>query len=99
MKAFLQKNRPSVFALILAALILVGLFYWFQIRPVEIKKGCSWVERHTGDLSYSRYLQEMGLPADSSATSTITAPDAPPKTYYVAANPAQYSFCFHSHGL
>src|SRR3989344_7350820 len=27
---------------ILAVIILSGIFYWFQIRPMKIKKNCSW---------------------------------------------------------
>ena len=32
---------------IISVVILGGLFFWFQIRPAEIKKECSWVEKQT----------------------------------------------------
>lgn len=47
MKNFLKENWSRTHILILAALIIGGSFYWFQWRPMEIKKGCSWIEKHT----------------------------------------------------
>ncbi|MSU74594.1 hypothetical protein EXS57_02335 [Candidatus Kaiserbacteria bacterium] len=47
MRNFLQENWFKTWALLLATLILGGYFYWFQLRPAEIKRGCSWVEEQT----------------------------------------------------
>ncbi len=32
-------------SLIVALVILSGLFYWFQIRPAKIRSYCSWFVR------------------------------------------------------
>lgn len=40
MKADLQKNVFNVFG-VLGILIAFGLFWWFEVRPMEILKKCS----------------------------------------------------------
>ncbi len=38
------KNKHSILGLVIVAIILIigFTFYWVQIRPSNIKKGCSW---------------------------------------------------------
>lgn len=44
-----------------------GLFYWFEYRPSEIRKQCSWKEfkpgewREAYDKEYVKCLQQNGL--------------------------------------
>lgn len=40
MEKILKEKKYMVIA---GVLVLVFLFYWFQVRPVSIKKNCSWV--------------------------------------------------------
>lgn len=40
MEKFIRENKKIVIVLVV---ILGLLFYWFQIRPINIKKNCSWV--------------------------------------------------------
>lgn len=50
----------------------IGLFYWYEWRPAEIKKGCAWVRakndevspeywRTARDSEYKSCLREHGL--------------------------------------
>jgi len=45
MKHFIKENwfKLSVIVIILA--LSGGAFYWFQLRPSEIKKECSWTKK------------------------------------------------------
>lgn len=38
--------KKKLIPLGIGGLILAGLFYWFEIRPSQIKHGCSWVAHH-----------------------------------------------------
>lgn len=39
-----KKNKISLITLI--SFTIFGFFYWFQIRPAQIKHDCSWIEVH-----------------------------------------------------
>lgn len=42
------KNNKKKVALILSGLfLLVGWFYWYEIRPSKIRAECSWVAKHS----------------------------------------------------
>ena len=123
MKDFLQENCLKTGALLLATLISGGLFYWFQLRPAEIKRGCSWVEKHTeaipevtqSDIDKAKVdATAMKKARESEGETSIQSivewklsrlaaesphPVISSKTSYVPADPAEYSFCLHSHGL
>lgn len=40
MEKFIKENKNAVIVIII---VLGFLFYWFQLRPISIKKDCSWV--------------------------------------------------------
>ena len=39
------KRMALLLSLIIA--VLTGVFYWFEIRPAKIRRGCLWVKKHT----------------------------------------------------
>jgi hypothetical protein len=41
-----KKYKEWIFGAVLIVLILGGSFYWFQLRPAEIKTECSWVPQY-----------------------------------------------------
>lgn len=45
-----MKKRQILFILLLSLITLIGLFYWFQIRPTQIKHDCSWVKKHSDSI-------------------------------------------------
>lgn len=42
-----MKNKKIYLIGVTTLFLLVGIFYWFQIRPSQIKHDCSWVENHS----------------------------------------------------
>ncbi len=38
-------KKISLFLIILT--LLISGFYWFQVRPTQIKHDCSWVKKHS----------------------------------------------------
>jgi len=123
MQNLIKENWGRMRVLILVCLILGGSFYWFQYRPMEIKKECSWIEKHTeaipevtqAEIDQAKidfpscektYPKSAGLLFQSitcwkleTLASGSPHPTVPSKTYSVPADPTQYSFCLHSHGL
>lgn len=44
-----MKNKFSIdFLICIVLLVLTALFYWFQIRPAQIKHSCSWAKEYVG---------------------------------------------------
>jgi len=41
MKQFIKKNLNEIIILIVVILVLFGLFYWFSLRPTNIRKDCA----------------------------------------------------------
>lgn len=39
----MKKIQENKYIIIVLLMILVFIFYWFQVRPTNIKKDCSWV--------------------------------------------------------
>lgn len=58
----MEKNYAKY---LLPALILLGLFYWFQIRPSNVRKECSRFDDRETEYnkinSYKDCLHEKGL--------------------------------------
>ncbi|KKS53508.1 MAG: hypothetical protein UV20_C0050G0005 [Candidatus Magasanikbacteria bacterium GW2011_GWA2_42_32] len=44
---WLKGNWFRVGLLTILVISIAGAFYWFQLRPAEIKRACSWVEQQT----------------------------------------------------
>ncbi len=68
---------------IIGILLLILLFFWFQVRPAIIKHNCSWVKMHTDAISAKaviteEQLKEKGLiktcPSPTPRPSRITGP-------------------------
>lgn len=59
-----MKKYASLF-LLLAIVSAVGcyLFYWYQIRPAQIRHDCSWIKKHTNSIPARTGLTEEQLQA------------------------------------
>ncbi len=44
----IKENKNRLFLILLILLLISGCFYWFQIRPSQIKHDCSWI-KHTNE--------------------------------------------------
>jgi hypothetical protein len=57
MKKVLENNKWFLLVLI----VILGLFYWLQYRPTQIKRRCSWVEDNTKEVPFrpALSLEEM----------------------------------------
>lgn len=42
---FLKPNRDTLIKIIVVLCALSALFYWYEIRPTQIKHDCSWVKK------------------------------------------------------
>ena len=63
----MEKIKQYKYIIILISIILLGIFYWFQLRPTQIRKECSKnligfssIEQN-GEKNYNRCLREKGL--------------------------------------
>lgn len=56
MKEFIKQNWFKVSLLVIIVIIIGGAFYWFQIRPADIRKECL-----TEAQKYSRSIAETEL--------------------------------------
>ncbi len=52
---------------IILFVVILGLaFYWFQVRPIQIRKGCFIKHLATApDLSYESYLKQKNNPENT----------------------------------
>jgi|GEM_PF-3335682 len=54
----LKKDSKGIVIVVLV--ILAGVFYWFQIRPTQIKKECSWTtETYEADSGITKEQAEI----------------------------------------
>ena len=42
----IKENKYRVFIILMGLFLISSWFYWFQIRPAQIKHDCSWIEVH-----------------------------------------------------
>lgn len=59
-------NKKIISIIVLAAIILAFSFYWFQLRPYQIRKECSknltgFSSVGRGEKDYTNCLRENGL--------------------------------------
>jgi len=45
MRKILKENWFKLIIIVFIVVIFGGLFYWYELRPVQIKKDCSWVKQ------------------------------------------------------
>lgn len=98
------------------SVVLLGLvggwFYWFEWRPLEIRKDCNWIEKTAGGNDEPDYSNIQGSPAfkikDGSVTSDRTenwkAAGSPMKhvpvsKYWKKATDDEYKQCLRLKGL
>lgn len=65
----MEKLKEYKALIIIGLIILGGAFYWFQLRPVQIKKEC--YQKHLStppDLSYAHYLEQKDNPVKENTT-------------------------------
>src|ERR1035437_9263086 len=47
-----MKIKPNiVFLSCVTLLVVTALFYWFQLRPAQIKHDCSWIKMHANAIA------------------------------------------------
>ena len=101
--------------IIVIVFIAVGYFYWFQLRPAQIKHECSWTKRHSDAVPGITQEQRDKCEADraeQAKTGTawidslnnldycdIPRPVVPAKDWWGPANGSEYNFCLHEKGL
>lgn len=51
-----MKLNPNQKKVVIASLLVLALFYWFQLRPSQIKKTCA---RQSQLTAHQMYLQEL----------------------------------------
>jgi hypothetical protein len=42
----MEKIKQYKYIIMLALVIFIGVFYWYELRPAIVKHNCSWVKRH-----------------------------------------------------
>ncbi len=47
---FIKENHSKIALSITLLIVISGSFYWFQWRPMQIKKECSWVKNLTSGI-------------------------------------------------
>lgn len=63
---WLKENWFKVGLLVILTMTVVGVFYWYSYRPEQIKKECSWVEKHTDEILELTQAQANQAKIDSS---------------------------------
>jgi hypothetical protein len=106
------KKHKEIFIVILVT--LGAIFYWFQIRPVSIKKNCSWVtETIEADPGVTKEQAEVnkkafdicvagGLCEGSRVEKWRNSTERPPSQERTETNEAtekEYNMCLRQHGL
>jgi len=66
----IKKNKKIILQILLSLLLIAGWFYWFQIRPMNIRKSCvneamkSYSEKRRNN-AYRICLVKKGLSPES----------------------------------
>ncbi len=42
----INKIEDNILPITLIVVVITGLFYWYELRPIKIKQDCSWVNVH-----------------------------------------------------
>ena len=108
-KVRLKRLNKKTLAVSGIVLTLVTLFYWFQIRPAQIKHNCSWVTYKVESI-YCEYLKDrvtQGNLFKDFYTKDIETCKNESDTYKLRdesyqtreATQKEYEFCLHDKGL
>ena len=112
MQNFIKQNWFKLSLIIIFILILGFGFYWFQLRPVQIKHDCSWVKKHSDAIievtqeQYNKCCEDN--PQDKEYFSNsyscfhlceLPRSAQPAKDWWEPASKIQYDFCIHEKGL
>lgn len=59
----MEKIKEYKGIIIIVLILILGAFYWFQLRPTQIKKGCwNQIEKiKSGEIKSEKYNMEEGL--------------------------------------
>lgn len=49
MKQFIKDNWFKLSVLVIIIISICAWFYWYGLRPAQIKHDCSWVKKHAGE--------------------------------------------------
>lgn len=110
-----KQNKYRVPLILLVLLLILGWFYWFELRPARIKHNCSWVSRHSDAVPAVVGMTEKEKQEATKRTQECEAqgirfcfefhdnwdskPAIPAKDWWEPATPQEYSFCLHDKGL
>jgi hypothetical protein len=78
MKMALKPNM-RVFVFLLIIVLVSFCFYWFQIRPTQIKHDCSWIKHHSDEVLTKKGLTESQLKEKGMLVACPTLTLLPPK--------------------
>jgi len=53
--------KKIIIPTILVFIIIFSLFYWFAIRPAQVKHDCSWVKMHSNAIPYRPAMTQAEL--------------------------------------
>lgn len=94
----MEKLKQHKEVVIIIAVILGFVFYWFQLRPTSIKKECSWASGALG-LTYEAYqLGKIQTPEEYLANPQKVSLQ-PDKEVTRPATKAEYDLCLRQNGL
>lgn len=109
-RKMIKGNKNKVLFILLSLLLTFGWFYWFQLRPTQIRHDCSWVKRHNDAIpaqeakTKEQQIKEWGDRYNPNnpymiPTDVPFRPAQPAKDWWKPASPQEYSFCLHDKGL
>jgi hypothetical protein len=68
MGKFIKENWFKIAIIVIILIVIGGIFYWFQLRPAQIRKECtenSYIDKKNQkyflETSYSECLKKHGL--------------------------------------
>jgi hypothetical protein len=64
--------KKVIIITVMLFIVLVSLFYWFQIRPTQIKHDCSWMKQHSDAIPTQPAESEDQLKKDGKIQTCLT---------------------------
>ena len=111
MQNWLKENWFRVSIVVLSTLTIVLSFWWFEIRPAQIKSQCAWTQRHIDAIQaqpaspdWPECLVKLGTLRSSfedifGVACRKETSAQPAKDYYSKSSDAEYTSCLREHGL
>ncbi len=108
------KEYKVIIILVSVLILILGTFYWFQLRPTLIKKNCSWftktIKVDAGVTKEQAFENKKGYEQCSAKggssvdcfvlkLNSIERPFRPEKEITIEATNIQYDMCLRLNGL